>query len=176
MVWNLTFKTKYNTTLNKPLQRWLIGPDATYGRWKIALASDQNKFSDEVGRMNKNIYYSDWNSMALYECNGNWAIEGVTRDAAKFWGVTEETTPKIQRTDKSLQDSYIFQIVEDKGLADSVPAAVSGSPSCIWTYRVTSVASLYQQVWANVSSSAEAVAAKHSTAARTIRKTLRFIR
>ena len=109
---NLTFKTKYNTTLNKPLQRWLIVPDATYGRWKIALASDQNKFSDEVGRMNKNIYYSDWNSMALYECNGNWAIEGVTRDAAKFWGVTEETTPKIQWTDKSLQDSYIFQIVE----------------------------------------------------------------
>ena len=109
---NLTFKTKYSTTLNKPLQRWLIVPDAAYGRWKIALASDQNKFSDEVGRMNKNRYYSDWNSMALYECNGNWAIESISKDAVKFWGVTDETTPKIQLTGNSLQDSYVFRIVE----------------------------------------------------------------
>lgn len=109
---NLTFKAKYNTTGNKPLQRWMIIPDATYGRWKLALASDQDKFSDEAGRMNKNIYYSDWNSLALYECNGNWAIESISRDAVKFWGVTAETSPKIQLTNKSLQDSYIFQIVE----------------------------------------------------------------
>lgn len=106
---NPTFEAKAESADARQYQKWTVSIDNTSGRWKIAY-NDQ-KFLDEEGRINKNAYYSDWNSVILTECAGLWAIMSVTPKAApQYWGITSDNT--IKPTDATLNDSYVFTFVD----------------------------------------------------------------
>ena len=89
-------------------QKWAIKPDAAHGRWKIMI--NHNKFLDEIGRINKNTYNTEWNSLILTESGGQWAIQAITPDISKYWGIDSNNT--IIATDATRADSYIFTIEE----------------------------------------------------------------
>lgn len=105
---NPTFEAKAESADARQYQKWTVSIDNTSGRWKIAY-NDQ-KFLDEEGRINKNAYYSDWNSVILTERAGLWAIMSVTPNAAKYWGIKPENT--IYCADATLNDSYVFTFVD----------------------------------------------------------------
>lgn len=103
-----TFEAKAESADARQYQKWTVSIDNTSGRWKIAY--NNQKFLDEEGRINKNAYYSDWNSVILTERAGLWAIMSVTPNAAKYWGIKPENT--IYCADATLNDSYVFTFVD----------------------------------------------------------------
>ena len=123
---NPTFEAKAESADARQYQKWTVSIDNTSGRWKIAY-NDQ-KFLDEEGRINKNAYYSDWNSVILTERAGLWAIMSVTPNAAKYWGIKPENT--IYCADATLNDSYVFTFV-DAAQDDEITALgqVEASPA-----------------------------------------------
>ena len=121
-----TFKAKGDVLNARKFQKWIFTIDETTGRWKIAFNND--KFIDEEGRINKNVYSAVWNSVILCEVCGKWAIQIVTPNAtARTWGVTADNN--INYADTELKDSYVFTIaeVEADDLATSVSSAVVNS-------------------------------------------------
>ena len=121
-----TFKAKGDVLNARKLQKWIFTIDETTGRWKIAFNND--KFIDEEGRINKNVYSAVWNSVILCEVGGKWAIQSVTPNAtARTWGVTADNN--INYADTELKDSYVFTIAEAEvdDLATSVSSAVVNS-------------------------------------------------
>lgn len=121
-----TFKAKGDVLNARKFQKWIFTIDETTGRWKIAFNND--KFIDEEGRINKNVYSAVWNSVILCEVGGKWAIQSVTPNAtARTWGVTADNNINYANTE--LKDSYVFTIaeVEADDLATSVSSAVVNS-------------------------------------------------
>lgn len=121
-----TFKAKGDVLNARKFQKWIFTIDETTGRWKIAFNND--KFIDEEGRINKNVYSAVWNSVILCEVGGKWAIQSVTPNAtARTWGVTADNNINYANTE--LKDSYVFTIaeVEADDLATSVSSTVVNS-------------------------------------------------
>ena len=91
-------------------QQWKITPDAESGRWKIAMAKNSSKFLDEFGSINKNAYYSSWNSYALYENGGKWAIQNGGDAGTAFWTSNENNTI-TGKSSNPIEKSYQFIII-----------------------------------------------------------------
>ena len=91
-------------------QQWSITPDPASGRWKIAMAKKSSKFLDENGSINKNPYYSSWNSYALYESGGKWAIQNGGDAGTAFWTLNGENSI-TGKSGNSLEKSYQFIII-----------------------------------------------------------------
>ena len=91
-------------------QQWKITPDAESGRWKIAMAKNSSKFLDEFGSINKNAYYSSWNSYALYENGGKWAIQNGGDAGTAFWTINENNTI-TGKSSNPIEKSYQFIII-----------------------------------------------------------------
>lgn len=109
-------------------QQWTITPDPDSGRWKIAMAKKPSKFLDELGRINKNPYYSSWNSYALYENGGKWAIENGGDAGTAFWSISDNTING--KSGNPIERSYQFIIIPVGALTsvDDVPVGQSHSP------------------------------------------------
>lgn len=118
-----TFQAKAQTESKRQYQQWTITIDDNSGRWKISF--NDSKFLDEEGRINKNAYFSEWNSVIMNEVGGHWAIQSVTPEAnPRTWGVT--TDNNINYADTELKDSYVFTIadVAAEDLVSSISAPV----------------------------------------------------
>lgn len=103
--------------------KWAIVPDAAYGRWKIVPQYATSKFLDEKATVNKNSYYSDWNSFALCEREGKWAIQAVTPDASNYLGISASgTTITMTPGSASLDNSYLFTIEKADTLIETSTA------------------------------------------------------
>lgn len=101
-----TFQTHKRTDT---YQRWNITPDPASGRWKIAMASKPSKFLDEFGCINKNPYYSSWNSYSLYENGGKWAIQNGGDAGTGFWSISDNVISST--SGNPLEKSYQFIII-----------------------------------------------------------------
>lgn len=99
---------KHKTT--DTYQQWSITPDPDSGRWKIAMTKKPSKFLDEFGSINKNPYYSTWNSYALYENGGKWAIQNGGEAGTAFWTINDNNTIN-GKGGNSLEKSYQFIII-----------------------------------------------------------------
>lgn len=90
-------------------QRWSITPDPESGRFKITTARNASKFLDEFGSINKNAYYSSWNSYALYENGGKWAIQNGGDAGTAFWTINGDAING--KGGSALEKSYQFIII-----------------------------------------------------------------
>lgn len=131
-----TFESKATSSDALKYQKWIFSIDETSGRWKIA--HNDQKFIDEEGRINKNAYYADWNTVILTEVGGKWAIQSVTpQSAPRAWGITTENN--INYANAELKDCYVFSIVDvdaddntQTGVSPVIVGSAANANQCIY--------------------------------------------
>jgi hypothetical protein len=74
------------------------------------MAKNSSKFLDEFGSINKNAYYSSWNSYALYENGGKWAIQNGGDAGTAFWTINDNNTI-TGKSSNPIEKSYQFIII-----------------------------------------------------------------
>ncbi|HHT23475.1 MAG TPA: hypothetical protein GXZ87_09250 [Bacteroidales bacterium] len=99
----------FDATSEIKSQKWILSVDAETDRVKIESAAD-GRYLNEIGVLAVDRYSADWNTYIITESDGKYAIQNAGKAGRKFWNAGA----KIEVSDLSASESYVFEFVSDK--------------------------------------------------------------
>ena len=83
--------------------------DTETNRVKIVSEAD-GRYLNEIGALAADRYSAEWNTYIITESDGKFAIQNAGKGGKKFWNGGD----KIEISDLSASESYVFELVSEK--------------------------------------------------------------